>query len=157
MLVTLDLESDCCNWFLYNDLKELNCLIDKWQRVSQEAAGRLLEKTQLDPKPTMSQLLTNLQVDKGIIHFSEEDEAFYWYWKVGIWTSKMTCLHDDLLFCCCPFGFFFLTTVTLYWNIRSGLKMSLCQTQKRSQRCNNECNYLPEHILVKLWSSFNDN
>lgn len=52
-------------------------MIDKWQRVSQEAAGRLLEKTQLDPKPTMSQLLTNLQVDKRIIHFSEEDEAFY--------------------------------------------------------------------------------
>lgn len=60
-----------------NDLKELKCLIDKWRRVSQEAAERLLEKIQLDPKPTMSQLLLNLQVDREIIHYSGDNEAFY--------------------------------------------------------------------------------
>lgn len=60
-----------------NDLKELKCLIDKWRRVSQEAAERLLEKIQLDPKPTMSQLLLNLQVDIEIIHYSGDNEAFY--------------------------------------------------------------------------------
>ncbi|XP_078356671.1 uncharacterized protein LOC144641530 [Oculina patagonica] len=60
-----------------NDLKELQCLIDKWRTVSQEAAERLLGKIQFDPRPTMSQLLSNLQVDKELIHFSEEDEGFY--------------------------------------------------------------------------------
>ena len=59
---------------------KLKCLIDKWQRVSQEAAESLLEKIQLDPKPTMSELLSNLQIDKEIIHYSEDNEAFYWYW-----------------------------------------------------------------------------
>lgn len=52
-------------------------MIDKWRRVSQEAAERLLEKIQLDPKPTMSQLLLNLQVDREIIHYSGDNEAFY--------------------------------------------------------------------------------
>lgn len=56
---------------------ELKCLIDKWQRVSQEAAESLLEKIQLDPKPTMSELLSNLQIDKEIMHYSEDNEAFY--------------------------------------------------------------------------------
>lgn len=56
---------------------ELKCLIDKWRRVSQEAAESLLEKKQLDPKPTMSELLSNLQIDKEIIHYSEDNEAFY--------------------------------------------------------------------------------
>ena len=56
---------------------ELKCLIDKWRRVSQEAAESLLEKIQLDPKPTMSELLANLQIDKEIMHYSEDNEAFY--------------------------------------------------------------------------------
>ncbi|KAJ7376583.1 hypothetical protein OS493_033744 [Desmophyllum pertusum] len=60
-----------------NDLKELQCLIDKWRTVSQEAAERLLGKIQLDPQPTMGQLLSNLQVDKELIHYSDEDEGFY--------------------------------------------------------------------------------
>ena len=59
---------------------ELKCLIDKWRRVSQEAAESLLEKIQLDPKPTMGELLSNLQIDKEIMHYSEDNEAFYWYW-----------------------------------------------------------------------------
>ena len=59
---------------------ELKCLIDKWRRVSQEAAESLLEKIQLDPKPTMSELLSNLQIDQEIMHYSEDNEAFYWYW-----------------------------------------------------------------------------
>ena len=59
---------------------KLKCLIDKWRRVSQEAAESLLEKIQLDPKPTMSELLSNLQIDKEIMHYSEDNEAFYWYW-----------------------------------------------------------------------------
>ena len=59
---------------------ELKCLKDKWRRVSQEAAESLLEKIQLDPKPTMSELLSNLQIDKEIMHYSEDNEAFYWYW-----------------------------------------------------------------------------
>ena len=56
---------------------ELKCLIDKWRRVSQEAAESLLEKIQLDPKPAMSELLSNLQIDKEIMHYSEDNEAFY--------------------------------------------------------------------------------
>lgn len=60
-----------------NDLTQLQALIDKWRTVSQEAAERLLSKIQLDPQPTMGQLLSNLQVDKGLIHYSEEDEGFY--------------------------------------------------------------------------------
>lgn len=60
-----------------NDIMELKCLIDKWRRVSQEAAESLLEKIQLDPKPTMSELLSNLQIDKEIMHYSEDNEAFY--------------------------------------------------------------------------------
>jgi len=60
-----------------NDLKELQCLIDKWRTVSQEAAERLLDKIPVDPQPTMGQLLSNLQVNKELIHFSDEDEAFY--------------------------------------------------------------------------------
>jgi len=60
-----------------NDLTQLQVLIDKWRTVSQEAAERLLSKIKLDPLPTMSQLLSNLQVDKALIHYSEEDEGFY--------------------------------------------------------------------------------
>ena len=56
---------------------ELKCLIDKWRRVSQEAAESLLEKIHLDPKPTMGELLSNLQIDKEIMHYSEDNEAFY--------------------------------------------------------------------------------
>ena len=56
---------------------ELKCLIDKWRRVSQEAAESLHEKIQLDPKPTMGELLSNLQIDKEIMHYSEDNEAFY--------------------------------------------------------------------------------
>ena len=56
---------------------ELKCLIDKWRRVSQEAAESLLEKIQLDPKPTMGELLSNLQIDKEIMLYSEDNEAFY--------------------------------------------------------------------------------
>lgn len=56
---------------------ELKCLIDKWQRVSQEATESLLEKIQLDPKPTMGELLSNLQIDKEIMLYSEDNEAFY--------------------------------------------------------------------------------
>jgi len=60
-----------------NDLKELQCLIDKWRTVSQEAAERLLDKIPVDLKPTMGQLLSNLQVDKELIHYSDADEGFY--------------------------------------------------------------------------------
>jgi len=60
-----------------NDLKELQCLIDKWRTVSQEAAEILLDKIPVDLKPTMGQLLSNLQVDKELIHYSDADEGFY--------------------------------------------------------------------------------
>lgn len=60
-----------------NDLTQLQSLIDKWRTVSQEAAERLLGKIHMDPQPTMEQLLSNLQVDKELIHYSEDDESFY--------------------------------------------------------------------------------
>ena len=52
-------------------------MIDKWRTVSQEAAERLLDKIPVDLKPTMGQLLSNLQVDKELIHYSDADEGFY--------------------------------------------------------------------------------
>lgn len=48
--------------------------------MSQEAAERLLRKIHMDPQPTMGQLLSNLQVDEELIHYSEDDESFYWMW-----------------------------------------------------------------------------
>ena len=52
-------------------------LIDKWRNVSQDAAERLLSKIQYEPKPTMGQLLSSLQVDNQLIHYCENDEGFY--------------------------------------------------------------------------------
>ncbi|XP_067056968.1 swi5-dependent recombination DNA repair protein 1 homolog [Acropora muricata] len=60
-----------------NDLAQLQALTDKWRTVSQDAAEKLLSKIKVDPLPTMSQLLSNLQVSKELIQYSEEDEAFY--------------------------------------------------------------------------------
>lgn len=67
----------CFFFLLQNDLTQLQSLIDKWRTVSQEAAERLLGKIHMDPQPTMGQLLSNLQVDKELIHYSEDDESFY--------------------------------------------------------------------------------
>ena len=60
-----------------SDLAQLQALTDKWRTVSQDAAEKLLSKIKVDPLPTMSQLLSNLQVSKELIQYSEEDEAFY--------------------------------------------------------------------------------
>ncbi|KAL5482095.1 hypothetical protein EMCRGX_G022378 [Ephydatia muelleri] len=60
-----------------NNLQKLEELICKWRTVSQEAAECLLQKTSIDPRPSLGQLLQFLQVDFNLIHYSPADESFY--------------------------------------------------------------------------------
>lgn len=60
-----------------NDLQKLEELICKWRAVSQQVAECLLEKTSVEPRPTLGQLLQFLQVDFDLIHYSPADESFY--------------------------------------------------------------------------------
>lgn len=66
-----------CSLLLQNDLRQLDALIQKWREVAQEAAETLLASSTLQPRPSMAQLMDYLHIDHTIIHYSNEDEAFY--------------------------------------------------------------------------------
>ncbi|CAL1536481.1 unnamed protein product [Lymnaea stagnalis] len=58
-----------------NNLTELQVLIDTWRDVSQRALTDLLERHP-EPKPTMSQLIAQMQIDTGLIAYNTEEEGF---------------------------------------------------------------------------------
>lgn len=60
-----------------NDLQNLSQLTRQWREVSQEAAEVLLGYSTRQPQPSMVQLLEHFHIDLDLIHYSQQDEAFY--------------------------------------------------------------------------------
>ena len=61
---------------IQNNLLELSELVEKWRLVSQEVVEKLISVSP-HPCPSVAQLLAYLHIDPKVIHYSEEDEAFY--------------------------------------------------------------------------------
>ena len=58
-----------------NDLAQLQCLIDKWRKVSQEAVEDL-HQAAAPPQPTLTELIDFLQLDHTLLGYNAEDESF---------------------------------------------------------------------------------
>ncbi|RDD46373.1 Swi5-dependent recombination DNA repair protein 1-like protein [Trichoplax sp. H2] len=58
------------------NLDDLDQLILKWRSISQDVAQQLHEKIQIEPRPTMAQFLDAYHIDRNLIQYSADDEAF---------------------------------------------------------------------------------
>ena len=60
-----------------NDLKEMDSLIKKWRDVSQNSLEELQKSLPAEPRPSMTELLNFLHVEKSLIQYDGDEECFY--------------------------------------------------------------------------------
>lgn len=58
-----------------NNLEKLDELIKKWTNATQEMLQTLLQRAS-EPKPTMAQLLEQLQIQADMVHYNEDNDCF---------------------------------------------------------------------------------